>query len=268
MLSSKLRWCLTGTPIQNRLEDLAALVSFIHCSPLDNIHEFRKHIITPVMQSEDQGVDNIRNLLDSICLRRTKKLLNLPQIIYEDRRIDFTAKEKAYYTTIQAEKIAMIKKNESQGRGSKDFGMLQLHLQLRRICNHGTFHKQLSSAAEDRQFEPEQALATKKKKCEHCKKKIVGVDGMENDERTGKFSSCGHLFCTDCYLKYKEPVAVSTEEVFHCPICKERVSSALHGESRFKHNSNQTLVFAEDGISSKVSALMDDIKLKSSEGKR
>lgn len=278
MLSSKFRWCLTGTPIQNRLEDLAALVAFIRCSPLDNITEFRKHIISPVMKAEDHGIENIRDLLDSICLRRTKKLLNLPQTIYEDRRIDFSPAEKAYYGAIQTEMIATVKKNESQGRKTKDFfGMFQLHLQLRRICNHGTFHKGLLSAAEDRQFEPGQAFENLKKqrlaKCEYCKMKIAGLDDMGDEENAGKFSACGHLFCTKCYLKYNESLKAISGTIAQCSICARKypaASSVLNGnlEPKSNHSLTPHLHFAEDAISSKVAALMDDINNKLSEGKR
>lgn len=34
-LRGKHRWCLTGTPIQNKEEDLYALFKFLKCRPLD-----------------------------------------------------------------------------------------------------------------------------------------------------------------------------------------------------------------------------------------
>jgi SNF2 family DNA or RNA helicase len=108
-LSSKYRWCLTGTPIQNSLEDLASLVAFIRISPLHTLSEFRKHIITPLLKGKDQGSNSLRILLDSICLRRTKKLLNLPDSFDEDRRIDFSSLEKKVYKETQAELIATVK---------------------------------------------------------------------------------------------------------------------------------------------------------------
>lgn len=278
MLSSKFRWCLTGTPIQNSLEDLAALVAFIRCSPLDNITEFRKHVISPIMKIEDHGIENIRNLLDSICLRRTKKLLNLPETTYEDRRIDFSPEEKAYYAATQTEKIAMIKKNDSQGRKSKDFfGIFQLHLQLRRICNHGTFHKALSKARDDVQFEPGQAFEILKKqrlaKCEYCKGKIIGLDDLGDEENVGTFSACGHLFCSKCYLTYTASLKAVSGAKVQCSICARKVPSAtsiLNEDLKPNSVGSQTtrLYFAEGGISSKVAALMHDIKNKSTDGKR
>lgn len=36
-LKGKRRWCLTGTPVQNKELDLYALLKFLKCSPFDDI---------------------------------------------------------------------------------------------------------------------------------------------------------------------------------------------------------------------------------------
>ena len=207
-LSSKYRWCLTGTPIQNSLEDLASLVAFIRISPLHTLTEFRKHIITPLLKGKDQGSNSLRILLDSICLRRTKKLLNLPDSFGEDRHIDFSSLEKKFYKETQAELIATVKQHESQARNKKDFfGMFQLQLQLRRLCNHGTFQKTQSKAlAEDIQFEPEQAFELlheeKMAKCTYCN---VAVRGVKGSKMNGAAASAYVDICSaqNVYLNMK-----------------------------------------------------------------
>src|ERR1700685_4020015 len=77
-LSGQIRWCLTGTPIQNKLEDLAALVQFIRVPGLSTSNSFKVHCIAPVKEKGSQGFNNIRTLLQCICIRRTQDLLNLP----------------------------------------------------------------------------------------------------------------------------------------------------------------------------------------------
>jgi SNF2 family DNA or RNA helicase len=76
-LRAKFYWCLTGTPVQNSLEDIAALLSFIRAPPLDDIADFRKYIVAPLTKGSENGVKNLRQLLDSVRLRRTKQLLDL-----------------------------------------------------------------------------------------------------------------------------------------------------------------------------------------------
>src|SRR4051794_3165764 len=87
-LSAQLRWCLTGTPIQNCLEDLGSLVRFLRISPLDKVATFRKHIIHPLKSGEPDCLRNLRLLLDCVCLRRTKDLLGLPESLDEIRMLE------------------------------------------------------------------------------------------------------------------------------------------------------------------------------------
>lgn len=278
-LPSKYRWCLTGTPIQNSLEDLASLVAFIQISPLHTLTEFRKHIITPLLKGKDQGSNNLRILLDSICLRRTKKLLNLPDSFDEDRRIDFSSPEKKFYKETQAELIATVKQHESQARNKKDFfGMFQLQLQLRRLCNHGTFQKTQSKAlVEDIQFEPEQAFELlheeKMAKCTYCNVAVRGVKGIE-DERSGSFSVCGHLFCSECVPNYETALRSAPGASHQCPICLRKVSEnfivdcGLHTERPRTVLPPTLFSFDNKSISSKVMALINDLKANDDEGKR
>ncbi|KAE8449590.1 hypothetical protein EG329_007920 [Mollisiaceae sp. DMI_Dod_QoI] len=278
MLSARFRWCLTGTPIQNRLEDLASLVAFIRCYPLDNMTEFRKNIISPVLKNGDQGLENMRLLLDSICLRRTRKLLHLPEITYNDQPIDFSPSEKAYYEETQTEMINAIKKIDSHGRKSKDFfGMFQLYLQLRRICNHGTYYRGLSNSHDDNQFEPGEVFELLERRrlaeCTYCKLKITGLEDIEGDT-LGKFSPCGHLFCLKCYTSYDASLKTTLGAELQCSICSRKVPRILPTSSDSHVGHRSFLVyqaphpnFPEKATSSKINALIEDIQKSPSEGK-
>lgn len=46
-IESERRWCLTGTPIQNRLEDLHSLLHFLRLEPWGDISYFRSFITVP-----------------------------------------------------------------------------------------------------------------------------------------------------------------------------------------------------------------------------
>lgn len=75
-LRSEYRWCLTGTPLQNNLDELQSLVSFLRVSPYDNLQEWKKSIIQPL--NGNRGHIALRRLhafLRCIMKRRKKDIL-------------------------------------------------------------------------------------------------------------------------------------------------------------------------------------------------
>lgn len=96
-LASEQRWCMTGTPIQNSLEDLDSLVGFLRVPLLENPATFRKYIIQADRAGAQHRFKNLRILLDSICLRRAGKSLGLPEPDTEVRELSFTAAERQVY---------------------------------------------------------------------------------------------------------------------------------------------------------------------------
>jgi SNF2 family DNA or RNA helicase len=278
-LRAKLYWCLTGTPVQNSLEDLAALLSFIRASPLDDLVKFRKHIIIPLTKGSENGVENLRQILDSVCLRRTKQLLHLPEAIFELQQLRFSAKEEQQYNDTRDKLVKLIHKNGLKAKNEKGYlGVLQLQLQLRRLCNHGTFQKPSLGADE---FDPEQAIALLKKqkiaKCEACSVDITGIQGIE-ETRNGIFTVCGHLLCMKCVPKMKVALKLADgrDGCFQCSICPEIVFGGyLVGEevaAKSSSGGSKSLsawhYFDKEGCSTKVSAVVADIEHHQTEGKR
>ncbi|KAK2745332.1 hypothetical protein FQN55_006237 [Onygenales sp. PD_40] len=99
-LEGNSRWCLTGTPIQNRLEDIGALFTFIRVPPFNDMNTFRKFIVLPFDESADRRViasKRLGMLIDSLCLRRTKEILHLPEPKRRIRWITFSDEERQQY---------------------------------------------------------------------------------------------------------------------------------------------------------------------------
>ncbi|KAF7918224.1 uncharacterized protein EAE98_009836 [Botrytis deweyae] len=276
-LSANIRWCLTGTPIQNSLDDLAALVSFIRSSPLDELPVFRKHIINPLLKEKNEGAANLRTLLDSICLRRTKKLLNLPSLVEIYRPVHFSFEEKSLYDSTRREEIQAVKQQDSQGRNQKGyFGIFQLQLQLRRLCNHGTFLKRCSSISQtDTHFDPEQALELLQEKnesrCHYCN---VGIEGLGSSViHRGRFTTCGHLLCFDCVSIYRNSLITDKDDIHsRCSICSQPViNNACFadevGNKRKAHSLTTSSKFESTGIASKMKELLKDINRNQTGGK-
>jgi len=277
-LRANFRWCLTGTPIQNSLEDLAALVNFIKSPPLDDLHVFKKHIISPLIKGSERGVDNLRQLLDSVCLRRTKQLLNLPKIISESRLLSFSPREKRQYIDTRDKLVRLINQNRLQPQNKGCLGVFQLQLQLRRLCNHGTFQKP-SVGVED--FDPEQAIAylekLKQTKCEVCCSHVTGTRGIE-EQRSGSFTTCGHLLCSKCSQTMKGALQKidGCDGCLKCSLCSQTIfgeylvgeeSSSKPSKSGSK-NLSAWQYFDKDGCSTKISAVVADIEQHKTEGKR
>ena len=74
-LRARHRWCLTGTPIHNRLEDLGSLVEFLRVDPFHTQPAFRRHLLDPINRGDSEGWARLRALVGAISLRRTKATL-------------------------------------------------------------------------------------------------------------------------------------------------------------------------------------------------
>eukprot|EP01053_Blabericola_migrator_P005720 Blabericola_migrator_1__5719@NODE_28_length_19984_cov_212_654667_g25_i0_p1_GENE_NODE_28_length_19984_cov_212_654667_g25_i0NODE_28_length_19984_cov_212_654667_g25_i0_p1_ORF_typecomplete_len1386_score194_69SNF2_N/PF00176_23/3e58Helicase_C/PF00271_31/6_6e15zfC3HC4/PF00097_25/2_3e08zfC3HC4_2/PF13923_6/5e08zfRING_2/PF13639_6/4_2e03zfRING_2/PF13639_6/6_4e08zfC3HC4_3/PF13920_6/4e07ResIII/PF04851_15/7_5e07zfrbx1/PF12678_7/6_9e06zfANAPC11/PF12861_7/5_5e06zfRING_5/PF14634_6/2_1e05ProkRING_4/PF14447_6/6_3e len=72
-LQAERKWCLTGTPIQNRLSDLLPLFAFIKAYPFDSEATFKTAFGTGDKPSQTNH-DGIKLALASVMLRRTKEL--------------------------------------------------------------------------------------------------------------------------------------------------------------------------------------------------
>jgi SNF2 family DNA or RNA helicase len=73
------RWAVTGTPVQNRLADLAALLKFIQASPYNDVKQFETDISSLWESGEDEeAVNRLQYLWACLLLRRTKETINVP----------------------------------------------------------------------------------------------------------------------------------------------------------------------------------------------
>lgn len=77
-LAAERRWCVTGTPVQNRLDDLGALIKFLRIKPFDQSGTFAHYITTPLRTGNSEAIPKLRLLVDTITLRRLKDKLDLP----------------------------------------------------------------------------------------------------------------------------------------------------------------------------------------------
>src|ERR1700712_2906927 len=99
------RLCLTGTPVQNKLDDVYALIKFLRLEPFDDKNIWTEFIGTPVKYGQAIGVARLQTIMKCMTLRRTKesetadgkKILSLPPRRDELRYLKFDTQEKDIY---------------------------------------------------------------------------------------------------------------------------------------------------------------------------
>lgn len=138
-LSASRRWCLTGTPIQNRLEELASLAAFLQLSPFASKAEFQKNILTPLCEGGPDFSKPFRTWIQAYCLRRTEKHLNLPPSSEHTLRLNPSAEEQSLFQDIRDQTRREIDDRISRANCTRKHNILfTALLRMRMLCNRGT----------------------------------------------------------------------------------------------------------------------------------
>ncbi|XP_026743241.1 transcription termination factor 2 isoform X2 [Trichoplusia ni] len=97
------RWCLTGTPVQNKDLDLFALLKFLKCSPFDDLTMWKKWIDNKSLG----GQERLNTIMQCLLLRRTKvqlqqrgQLACLPQRTAHQREVTLSQAEMNVYQKV------------------------------------------------------------------------------------------------------------------------------------------------------------------------
>lgn len=93
---------LSGTPIQNSIDDVYSLFKFLRYSPWDNYPVFER--VFSNRKKGLAGVQNLRPVLAAICLRRTKEdrvdgrsIIELPRRFDANKSCTFSMEERDNY---------------------------------------------------------------------------------------------------------------------------------------------------------------------------
>ncbi|KAH8889697.1 hypothetical protein GQ53DRAFT_651723 [Thozetella sp. PMI_491] len=260
-LQANRRWAVTGTPVQNKLEDLAALLAFLRVSPFDERSKFVQYIIAPFKNADPEIVAKLRVLIDPITIRRLKDKLKLPPRTDELVRLDFSEEEKLIYDKFSRNAEERVKAltgaNQDRILGGKTYiHILRSILRLRLICAHGKdllneedlevlqgltaeTAIELDDDDEDKPSLHEAKAyrhfdlmkETDNDNCIKCGRKLASNEGMDVDtERQedilGYMTPCFHIYCPSCIKNFCDEAnsaAWNSKAVGHCPICRDRV---------------------------------------------
>ncbi|KAK1990726.1 SNF2 family domain-containing protein [Colletotrichum falcatum] len=282
-LHANSRWCLTGTPIQNKLADMGALFAFIRAKPFDEPAMFRRYIEVPFEQHGDpkRVKERLILLLDSLCLRRTKELLELPGLEERFRELEFTPAERGQYDKTKSILMRTIKQKVGEVERSTKFGLFQANLQMRILCNHGTYQKPFSWARRSyrlsRLEEHEAAVSALGQNAEitcdgcHQPMPILGSSRLRAEAE----EQCAHVLCSECLDE--SDMSAPGSRPRHCPVCENWMRTAaaaaaasplirvgdvamVDAPAKTAADNDDELYFNQDGYSTKMEALIRDVK--------
>lgn len=140
------RLLLTGTPIQNNMQELWALLHFIMPALFDSHDEFsdwfskdiESHAQSNTKLNEDQ-LKRLHMILKPFMLRRIKKHVQkeLGDKIEEDVFCDLTYRQRAYYGNLRNRISFMdLVEKATVGDDQDTATLMNLVMQFRKVCNH------------------------------------------------------------------------------------------------------------------------------------
>jgi DNA helicase INO80 len=144
--SCRNRLLLTGTPIQNNMQELWALLHFIMPTLFDSHDEFSEwfskdiesHAQSNTKLNEDQ-LKRLHMILKPFMLRRVKKHVQqeLGDKVEKDIFCDLTYRQRAYYANLR-NRVSIMDLIEKAAIGDEadSTTLMNLVMQFRKVCNH------------------------------------------------------------------------------------------------------------------------------------
>ena len=197
-LQGKARWAITGTPIQNRSEDLASLLDFLKVFPNSNVGALRN------MLRFTAAKDHTKRMLRPICLRRVKKIIPLPLRSDEVHVVHFDEDEAAQYSQLNSLVVESLKLEAIQTGIGSHVNILTKINSLRQVCNLGTLYRRSKTSLGSKTQPDEYAvqelfnsmLSAEMAICSKCMQNLDTADEVTNYKP--QLSPCGVLLCAAC----------------------------------------------------------------------
>ncbi|KAI9103826.1 SNF2 family N-terminal domain-containing protein [Phlyctochytrium arcticum] len=254
-LEASRRWCVTGTPIQNKLEDLYSLVHFLRIDPWSNSSFWRQFITVPFLNKDMSCINVVQSILEPLVLRRQKStpwgpegkpLVSLPTKTVDITYLDFSVEERDIYTALWRRTKTQLNAFVQAGTVMSHWAhVFQMLTRLRQCCLHpslamggasksgvvGEDEQRLNDLIERFQAggEGDEFMASVIKKLSSSQ---AGTADSSDDDNACPICfdlmtqptllPCLHVSCYECivgYLQQKESKGESGE----CPTCRREV---------------------------------------------
>ncbi len=139
-LNCRHKLALSGTPIENRLEELWSVFDFLMPGFLFDKSEFNYRYVTPITEREDKTVEKrLKSQIYPFILRRMKRDVakDLPDKIENVAYCELTPDQKDFYMEVlDSTKEELFKSIEQNGIEKSRMSIFSALLRLRQICCH------------------------------------------------------------------------------------------------------------------------------------
>jgi SNF2 family DNA or RNA helicase len=135
-LQAGFRLALTGTPVENYLDELWSLFSFVNPGVLGSREGFQKRFARPIERDKDPHARQaLRALIRPFLLRRTKAVVlsELPPRTEQTLNVEMTETERAFYEALRQRSLERIAALDTP-KGQRKIQILAEITRLRRAC--------------------------------------------------------------------------------------------------------------------------------------
>ncbi|TYI72123.1 hypothetical protein E1A91_D07G037500v1 [Gossypium mustelinum] len=124
------RTLLTGTPLQNNLDELFMLMHFLDAGKFGSLEEFQEEFKDI---SQEEQISRLHTMLAPHLLRRVKKdvMKKLPPKKELILRVELSSKQKEYYKAILTRNYQILTR-----RGGAQISLINVVMELRKLCCH------------------------------------------------------------------------------------------------------------------------------------
>lgn len=279
-LRAKRRWCLSGTPIQNAIDELYSYFRFLKYDPYSTYSSFCTMIKHPIARNAVHGYKKLQTVLRIILLRRTKEtmingepIINLPPKIINLEKVDFTKEERAFYMTLEERSRQQFKEYAAAGTLKQNYAnILLLLLRLRQACDHPLLVKGHQSVFKgDGSIEMAKQLSKERVIDLLARLEVSALCAVCRDTpEDAVVTMCGHIFCYQCIyerITTDENMCpspncrntLSTESVFSSGTLKICISgkTGTHATASSSADNELSSISQSSYISSKIQATVD-----------
>ncbi|CAI9097082.1 OLC1v1033389C1 [Oldenlandia corymbosa var. corymbosa] len=277
-LRAKRRWCLSGTPIQNAIDELFSYFRFLRHDPYSNYKKFLLGIKVAISRDSNRGYRRLQVVLKAIMLRRTKgtlldgkPIIALPPKTVHLERVEFSSEERAFYNQLESDSRSQFKAYAAAGTVNQNYAnILLMLLRLRQACDHPLLVKGFGSDVTRRESSkvakslPAQRVRSLLEQLETS----LAICGSCSDiPENAVVTICGHVFCFQCvtdHLTGEDPTCpeagckelVSTDVIFTKATLKECLSDDFSSDPSGSSVKGETSMVLENKSSSKIKAAL------------